>query len=653
VLPVRRHAAHACLLLVIAAAPAVADDYCAGASGCDGAHSYAADAAGLQSALSAAQARAGEDTVRVGAGLFSAPAGFTYSSPDVVNVVGAGTGQTMLESSCGSAVLTMSGNVSSVLTGVSLHGGNGACQPAFSGSGTLRDMDVSGGWTSNSAITLAGGALERVAVNAPTTGSATGVSTGGATVLLDVRDSTISGAVGIVLDTNGIEGRVSRTRVVASDTGVLATRGTNHVEDTLIRTTATSSRGVIATAEGAADTTLNASHLTIVGEAAAPGGDTGLRASATNGRTATLNLDHAIIRGYATSLNASATGGAHGYINVGASDFDNSTVVRSGGGDRDIVPTADNRNSNADPGFVNAAAGDDRLLVTSPDIDNSALFPALRPMESSTDLAGMPRIVDGTSPFEGAKRDFGAFEYQGRPPTAAASAAPASVFAGDTVTFSGTGTDPDPGESTLSYAWTFDEGLPAKGATVQRVFGGVGTHTGTVTVTDPSGRTATAVATVTVAARSGGASGPGGGSGPAGPGGGPGGNAADTTAAVFQDAKLSRRVLRGAQRSAFLYTLSEAATVRVTIQQRRGGRRVGRRCVAPSRKNRRRKRCTRFKTATAVSHAAAAGANRVPFTEHLGGRDLPLGAYRAVLRATDAAGNRSIRVRLAFRIAST
>jgi hypothetical protein len=51
-----------------------------------------------------------------------------------------------------------------------------------------------------------------------------------------------------------------------------------------------------------------------------------------------------------------------------------------------------------------------------------------------------------------------------------------------------------------------------------------------------------------------------------------------------------------------------------------------------------------------LRRAAAAGAHRLTFRARLGGRALRPGRYRLVLRAADAAANRSAARRLAFTV---
>ncbi len=94
----------------------------------------------------------------------------------------------------------------------------------------------------------------------------------------------------------------------------------------------------------------------------------------------------------------------------------------------------------------------------------------------------------------------------------------------------------------------------------------------------------------------------------------------------------TRRLGRG---TAFLYTLSEAATVKIAIAERSPGRRQGKRCAAPTRRLRRARRCLRViprGTLTRVSHQ---GANRLAFSGRVGSRALSPGRYQATLIATN------------------
>ena len=110
---------------------------------------------------------------------------------------------------------------------------------------------------------------------------------------------------------------------------------------------------------------------------------------------------------------------------------------------------------------------------------------------------------------------------------------------------------------------------------------------------------------------------------------------------------LAARLTRGTR---FRYTLDEPARVRLTIQRVLPGRRAGGKCVRPSPRLRRAKRCSRHRTIGALSRSARSGANSTRFSGRLGKRALRPGGYRAVITATDAAGNRSAARTARFRV---
>jgi Ca2+-binding RTX toxin-like protein len=116
---------------------------------------------------------------------------------------------------------------------------------------------------------------------------------------------------------------------------------------------------------------------------------------------------------------------------------------------------------------------------------------------------------------------------------------------------------------------------------------------------------------------------------------------------VLPASTAAKRRPRG---TAFRYRLSEAAGVKIVIERRAKGRRVKGRCRKATRRNRKRKRCTRYLKATTLSFAGKAGANRNPFNGRAGRRKLRAGRYRASLTATDSLGHVSSVRRLSFRI---
>jgi hypothetical protein len=83
------------------------------------------------------------------------------------------------------------------------------------------------------------------------------------------------------------------------------------------------------------------------------------------------------------------------------------------------------------------------------------------------------------------------------------------------------------------------------------------------------------------------------------------------------------------------YTLNRAASVRFTVQQSQPGRKSGTgrraRCVAPTNRNRKAKRCTRIVTLPgSFTLSGRVGSNSFGFTGRLAGRKLKLGRYTMV-----------------------
>ena len=234
------------------------------------------------------------------------------------------------------------------------------------------------------------------------------------------------------------------------------------------------------------------------------------------------------------------------------------------------------------------------------------------------------------------------------PPTASFTAAPNPSQTGQAVTFDGGGSA-DPEGLIASYDWDFGDGSTATGVTTSHTYATAGTYQANLTVRDGYGLIASSTQTVIVN-----------------PSDGNGGNGtgSDTTAPVFEAARLTNRVFRvnpngapAANTSAkaprgtkFVYRLSEAATVTFRIKQRKPGRRVNGRCRKPTRRNRDRPRCVRLVGRGSFTQEGRRGRNRKKFSGKIGQRTLRPGRYRAILRAVDDAGNKSARKRLKFRI---
>ena len=108
--------------------------------------------------------------------------------------------------------------------------------------------------------------------------------------------------------------------------------------------------------------------------------------------------------------------------------------------------------------------------------------------------------------------------------------------------------------------------------------------------------------------------------------------------ATAQSAR-AKRIRRGTK---LKFRLSEQATVSISIERQRPGRRRAGRCVKPTRRPAKKRACARFvNVGTLTRRMLPAGQAGLVFTGRIGRRALPAGRYRAVLVATDPSGNRS------------
>jgi hypothetical protein len=99
------------------------------------------------------------------------------------------------------------------------------------------------------------------------------------------------------------------------------------------------------------------------------------------------------------------------------------------------------------------------------------------------------------------------------------------------------------------------------------------------------------------------------------------------------------------------FSVSEASSVRFTVQRKTKGRRVAGSCKCQTQANRTKKRCTRWVTVKgSFSIPAAAGATSFTFRGRIGSKTLKPGGYRLNSRAIDAANNKSETKRKTFRI---
>jgi hypothetical protein len=406
------------------------------------------------------------------------------------------------------------------------------------------------------------------------------------------------------------------------------------VQDSVIAMRPNSVEGFDAYCQPSASTGTSLVNDTIIGAA----GDSAFANCADPGQSATVNASSTVLRGAAQYVfRAAASSGGTVSITPTYNDFDPATEHTSGAG---ASIAADPNHINADPLFINAAAGDYRIPYNSPLVDAGSSDP-IGFLESATDLAGNPRIVN-------TRRDIGAYEYQRLKPSAVIHPSATTAVTGQSVTFDGShSTDGDPGD-TLTYSWSFDDGTTARGTTITHAFATAGPHTATLTVTDPTNLSDTATAHVTVSSSSGGSTGP-------------GGQATLThltqsapswsegpTLAVFARGGAARRPPVG---TTFGFALNVPATVRGVFTRLLPGRAVGGKCIATTRRNRRARVCTRLLAVGLITHAAHAGANTVRFDGTLTARTrLPLGRYKATFTAARPGAKASAPLSVTFTI---
>jgi hypothetical protein len=122
------------------------------------------------------------------------------------------------------------------------------------------------------------------------------------------------------------------------------------------------------------------------------------------------------------------------------------------------------------------------------------------------------------------------------------------------------------------------------------------------------------------------------------------------TAKTWREGRALARISAGATRSrtrtlpvgtSFSFSVNKPASVAFAFTRRAVGRKVGSRCVAQSRKNRKRRRCARAVIAGTLTFTAHAGTNRVRFEGAISKRRrLAPGSYTLRVTAT-ASGKRS------------
>jgi PKD domain len=590
------------MVLLASASAAGAKEWCVPpASGCaDG------NVGTFQSALNLAGSNAGPDSIRLGATTYTpASGGFTYddggSSTNSVAISGVSSDTTTLTRSSLGAILTITsgGGALNSLTDLGFHITQGSSTGLQGGRADATRVAVAGdpSITNSTGMALASGALRSVHVAMPVSGSNQGVFVTGGLATDGVFDSTISADIAVDVPLAVVQ----RCDITGGHIGVLTMSG--RADDVVVHVAGSGSdrSGLVAANNSISSGSAVARHLTILGLDSSPG-SIGIRVSADAGftsQTESLDVRSTIVRGVEHSYRRAGITSPHtgtATLTMQYTDYDAATRDDSGPG---TGPNpSDPTNPNTDPAFVDASHFDYRLSGASPLIDAGDPA-ALAAAEPNSDLAGRPRVVNG-------RTDVGAFEYQRQAPViTSATSTPDVTPSGNPFTFFAAATDAD--GDPITYAWSFDDGGTAAGASVQHAFSAEGLHVGTVTVSDPAGRTASAGVAVGVLPDP------------------------RTVLKALSVSPSKFRAGTGRKKGTTVrFTLKKSVTVTFTVDRSLAGRKVGGKCRPPTSKNRKAHRCTRHVPVGSFTRNGALGKNKFHFTGRLAGKALKPGGYRLV-----------------------
>jgi hypothetical protein len=650
-----------CALVVALAAPAgasAASFYVNGAVGASGdCLSPGAACKTITEAVAKNRASGEADTINVAAGTYEEQFRFDQAGDSGLTIAGVGAGSdpstnTIIQSTSSAnppVIMALPPNTLLNIRGVRVVVGGSAGSSAISSSGTAAVIgsaaapvvvDMANASNSSGAVTVSAPAANSSRFDHFTLGgnwTGTALQVGGNVTIVDSRVST--GPTGF-----GIPASLTSPGTVTIQRSVIAKGNPAAISGPVVDASRV-------------DLTIDSSEiLGSAGVSFTPGSDPSRMLAVLSSTIDAGELGKRDAPGSTAAVSVGATGSGHSAVArvVGSILVEAPRSTVSGGGsasitciDTDVIGTAQAASSSL--GQIDCATGTngntftqslgDMFANPAPDyalkpgwpgidsVQESALAPPSGHTPSPTDFAGAPRVVNGLDTCAAGLRDKGALELAGHEGIvpAAAVAGPSAATAGVPVAFSASAPN-EPAGTALTFAWTFSDGTTASGPEVSHAFSAVGPASATVTVTAPNGCTGTATASLAVVAV------------PA---------VLDTitglriSPSAFFAKRSGASVVPAAKRpvgAVVRYTGTQPATTSFSVQHARAGRRQGRACRKPSRKNRRGRRCTYYTGAGSFKHKDAAGAVRFRFTGRVGGRALRKGRYRLKAVPRNAAG---------------
>jgi len=409
----------AAVAALVLPAAASADDYCVNtATTCT--HNY--NDTQLQDALADAGTSNAEDNVIVGPGNYT-NGPFSYTSfGQPVHVIGAGSDQTKLAAPFQTGqqrILDMeaSGTGSTVSgLGIQIPDDPGSASDFDVGlylriadASDIKVTGTSAPQYSTGVILDAGSSLSNATVLMGSTQQGVGVF--GVSSPAKVVDSRIAAVIGIY---NGTDLTARRLDITASQSGFEATGGTTTMSDSLVNLGSSGGTGLKVGSTNPVDVTLDADHLTVVGDGS---GSKGVRAYADVGfgatsSTSTVNLSNSVLSGQQNSIVREADSDDTANVTTSYSNYDQATTSSYNGPTGHGSITESNPVSGA-PSFVNTPVGNFRPATGSILVD--AGDPAFTAAPFETDLDGGDRTLNGDG-AGGARTDLGAYERENAKP---------------------------------------------------------------------------------------------------------------------------------------------------------------------------------------------------------------------------------------------